>query len=175
MCHNDIYQGFQSQDIYSITGQTIKPTAHAEREIEKRAAVISFPTTLVLDPLCQQTEHHLYLNPVDEAFNMNSSSVSKGNVSMDESLKTTAYQKLVESGERDRLINLLKSRLDETGWKKNLKDYAQKLVKDRGVDNVNIDDLVVQVAPVARKHVPAEVKEEIVSQIRIFLTRELNK
>lgn len=112
---------------------------------------------------------------IDITMNTSPEVQSKGNISIDDSLKNVAYQKLVESGERDRLIAVLKQKLEESGWKKNLKDYCQKIVKERGVDNTNIDDLVEQVSPVAKSHVPKEVKEELVSQIRIFLTRELSQ
>lgn len=95
------------------------------------------------------------------------------NTSVDDSLKTAAYQKLVESGERDRLTEVLIQRLESCGWKDQLRGYCIKIVKEKGVDNVTIDDLVLQVTPVARKHVPEDVRAELVQKIRAFLSREL--
>ena len=104
---------------------------------------------------------------------MNSSIKSTGNASIDDSLMSVAHQKLVESGERERLINLLTQRLNDSGWKQQLKGYCQKIVKEKGVHNVTLDDLVTQVLPIARNNVPNDVREEIISQIRVFLSKEL--
>lgn len=91
-----------------------------------------------------------------------------------DSLKNLAHRRLIETGERDKLIQTLKARLTDCGWKDQLKDFCWKVVKDRGVDNVTIDDIVNEVSPKAKEQVPDPVRKELVEQIRNFLDRELN-
>lgn len=91
-----------------------------------------------------------------------------------EELKTRAYQKLVETGERDRLMQVLRVQLTECGWKDRLTEFCKKVVKEKGVDNVSIDDLVSQVFPIAQKNVPPHVKQDLVKQIKVFLVQELH-
>lgn len=88
-------------------------------------------------------------------------------------LKGRAYQRLVETGERERLMQVLRVTLTECGWKDKLTEFCKKVVKDKGIDNVSIDDLVTQVSPVAQKNVPPHVKQEVVKQIKAFLVKEL--
>lgn len=90
-----------------------------------------------------------------------------------EELKSRAYKRLVETGERERLMQVLRVQLTECGWKDRLTEFCKKVVKEKGVDNVSIDDLVSQVSPVAQKHVPPHVKQDLVKQIKIFLVQEL--
>ena len=88
-------------------------------------------------------------------------------------LKTRSYQRLIETGERERLMQVLRVALTECGWKDKLTEFCKKVVKEKGVDNVSIDDLVTQVSPVAQKNVPPHVKQELIKQIKIFLVQEL--
>lgn len=93
--------------------------------------------------------------------------------SVDEAFKSMAYSRLVETGERDRMMQQLKSQLSECGWEEDLKKFCTKVVRERGVENITLDDLINEVTPVARKNVPDRLKEESVLRIRQFLTREL--
>lgn len=103
---------------------------------------------------------------------MNSSRSVFDQESVDD-LKIRAYQRLVETGERDRLMQVLRVALTECGWKDKLTEFCKKVVKEKGVDNVSIDDLVSQVSPVAQKNVPPHVKQELLKQIKVFLVQEL--
>lgn len=91
-----------------------------------------------------------------------------------DSLKNLAHRRLVETGERDKLIQTLKTRLTDCGWQDQLKEFCWKVVKDRGIDNVTIDDIVNEVSPRAKEKVPDPVRKELVELIRNFLNRELN-
>ena len=51
----------------------------------------------------------------------------------DEQVKSTIREKLVDSGEKDRLKVLLQERLVECGWHDNLKAYC----KGTPIDNTN--------------------------------------
>lgn len=86
-------------------------------------------------------------------------------------LRNQASKKLIESGERDRLMRLLKQRLMESGWRDELAAECKKVVRARGVDNITVDDLVQEVQPFARRRVPDEIRKELVDQIKNFLMK----
>lgn len=92
---------------------------------------------------------------------------------MDE-IKSKAYRRLVETGEKERLETQLRNRLYQSKWKEQLENYCQKVVRERGVDNIKCDDVMSQVLPIAKQHVPDSVKQEIKQQLKVFLAREMN-
>ena len=90
-------------------------------------------------------------------------------------LKSKAYRRLVETGEKERLENLLRTRLYQSKWKDHLETYCQKVVREKGVDNVKCDDVYNQVLPVAKQHVPDDIRQEISQMLKVFLAREMNQ
>lgn len=82
-------------------------------------------------------------------------------------------QRLSESGERERLQEWLRMRLTECGWKESLKDHAKDIVRERGLDNVTVDTLIGELTPQARSSVPDDVKRELLTSIKNFLTEEM--
>ena len=82
-------------------------------------------------------------------------------------------QRLTESGEKERLQELLRVRLIECGWRDQLKDHARVMVREKGVDNVTVDDLVAELTPKARSSVPDEVKKELLDHIKSLLSEKL--
>lgn len=93
--------------------------------------------------------------------------------SVDEAFKSLAYTRLVETGERDRMMQHLKQQLSQCGWEEDLRKYCARIVRERGVESITLDELVEKVTPMARKNVPDKLKEENILRIRQFLTREL--
>lgn len=108
---------------------------------------------------------------------MNSSGQIKREVNDDsnelEELRAEANRRLVETGERNRIVELLRHRLYECGWKEEVAASCKQLVKDRGVDNVTVDDLVREVTPGARKSVPDSIKQELLSTIKKFFEAQM--
>lgn len=82
-------------------------------------------------------------------------------------------QRLTESGEKERIQELLRVRLIECGWREDLKSHARGMVREKGVDNVTVDDLVAEITPKARSSVPDEVKKELLDHIKSFLSEKL--
>jgi len=76
---------------------------------------------------------------------------------------------LEESGERERLRELLRQRLKESGWQNQVQLKCQEIIKERGVENITAEELVTEVTPQARKLVPDEVKKDLLHNIRSFL------
>ena len=58
----------------------------------------------------------------------------------DEQVRTTIHQKLVDTGEKERLKQLLRSKLEECGWRDELKAYCkEKGLKTTGVKSAPSD------------------------------------
>lgn len=103
-----------------------------------------------------------------------SSSHGEDRKSVDAKMKKAIDQKLVESGEKERLKELLRTRLIECGWQDQLKFHCKDIIKKKGVENVTMDDLVLELTPVGRASVPDPVKRELLQRIRTFLAQQNN-
>lgn len=77
--------------------------------------------------------------------------------------------KLIEAGEKERLKALLKERLLECGWRDAVKDECRKIVRQRGYENLTVDQLAKEVTPLGRAMVPDGVKAELLQAIRQVL------
>lgn len=84
-------------------------------------------------------------------------------------LSASINQKLVESGEREKLKELLRTRLIECGWRDKLRSHCKDVIKQKGLENVTVDDLVAEITPMGRALVPDEVKRDMLLRIRSFL------
>eukprot|EP01135_Chromosphaera_perkinsii_P011833 Nk52_evm24s2506 gene=Nk52_evmTU24s2506 len=89
----------------------------------------------------------------------------------DARVRQEIHQKLVESGEKERLKELLRTKLIECGWRDDLKSYCKEVVKSKGLDHVTVDELITEITPRARATVPEHVKNELLQRIRKFLAQ----
>ncbi|XP_071957682.1 transcription and mRNA export factor ENY2-like [Antedon mediterranea] len=87
----------------------------------------------------------------------------------DAKMRATIHQKMVETGEKERLKELLRAKLIECGWRDQLKAYCKEVVRTKGLEHVTVDDLVAEITPKGRELVPDEVKKELLQRIRAFL------
>lgn len=85
------------------------------------------------------------------------------------SLQEGINARLVQSGERERLKQLLRERLIECGWRDELKEQCKRIVKDRGFENITTNELAREITPIGRATVPDAVKAELLTSIRRFL------
>ena len=92
----------------------------------------------------------------------------------DAQMRAAINQKLIETGERDRLKELLRTRLIECGWRDQLKAYCKEVVKQKGLEHITVDDLVAEITPRGRALVPDQVKKELLQRIRNFLAVQSN-
>ena len=58
----------------------------------------------------------------------------------DAQLRAQINEKLVKSGERERLKNELRKRLIECGWRDQLKAHCKDVVREKGLENVKVID-----------------------------------
>jgi enhancer of yellow 2 transcription factor len=84
-------------------------------------------------------------------------------------VRATIMERLIESGEKERLMELLRSRLVECGWRDEVKAYTKDLIKNRGIQKLTVEQLVAEVTPRARATVPEKVKTELIQNIKTFL------
>ena len=66
----------------------------------------------------------------------------------DEQVRTTIHQKLVDTGEKERLKQLLRSKLEECGWRDELKAYCKEVIKNKGLEARSILCGIPSVPPV---------------------------
>ncbi|KAL5021977.1 hypothetical protein ScPMuIL_001132 [Solemya velum] len=90
----------------------------------------------------------------------------------DAAMRAKINQKLVETGERERLMELLRTRLIECGWRDQLKQHCKDIVKQKGLEHITVDDLVAEITPKGRALVPDNVKKELLQRIRTFLSKQ---
>merc|ERR1712212_20621 len=58
-------------------------------------------------------------------------------------------QALVQSGRREQIKKKLIEKLDEMGWKDEVKMACRDVVKEKGIDKITIEDLVQEITPTA--------------------------
>ncbi|XP_022648391.1 transcription and mRNA export factor ENY2-like [Varroa destructor] len=82
--------------------------------------------------------------------------------------------RLVESGQEELLKESLKTKLASCGWRDELKAEARKLIRDRGLTNVTIDELHAHLMPKARSTIPDQIKKEVFYELREFVRHSCN-
>ncbi|XP_053183076.1 transcription and mRNA export factor ENY2 [Scomber japonicus] len=92
-------------------------------------------------------------------------------MSKESRMKATVNQKMTETGERERLKELLRAKLTECGWMDQMKAHCKDVIKDKGLENVTVEDLIVEITPKGRALVPDSVKKELLQRIRAFLAQ----
>lgn len=107
----------------------------------------------------------------------------------EQQLRAAINAKLIETGERERLKELLQQKLIECGWRDQVKSYCKgnfeiisgflsltfpqiDVVKAKGLDNITVEDLVLEMVPKGRALVPDSVKKELLQRIRNFLAAQ---
>ncbi|MXQ95522.1 hypothetical protein E5288_WYG013367 [Bos mutus] len=75
----------------------------------------------------------------------------------DAQMRAAINQKLIETGERERLKELLRAKLIECGWKDQLKAHCKEVIKEKGLEHVTVDDLVAEITPKGRALVPDSI------------------
>mmetsp|Transcript_91581 Transcript_91581/g.254984 ORF Transcript_91581/g.254984 Transcript_91581/m.254984 type:complete len:102 (+) Transcript_91581:132-437(+) len=87
----------------------------------------------------------------------------------DEQVRETISQKLSESGEKDRLKEVLRARLVEHGWFDQLKAHCKEVIKNKGLEKISVEQLTDEITPHGRATVPEDIKAEVLARIRTFL------
>lgn len=83
--------------------------------------------------------------------------------------RTIIEDKLLKTGEKDRLKEHLRQRLIECGWKEDLKALCKEVITKRGIEAISVDDLVHEISPKAKSSVPDSIRNELLGKIKQFL------
>ncbi|KAJ1619973.1 transcription factor e(y)2-domain-containing protein [Pavlovales sp. CCMP2436] len=84
------------------------------------------------------------------------------------SSKKSIEELLVETGERDRLKEMLRAKLVESGWRDNLKEHCKEVIKSKGKEKVTVDELAAEITPHGRSTIPQDVKQDLLRRIAKF-------
>ena len=75
--------------------------------------------------------------------------------------------KLLKSGEKQRLIDSLKLSLQDSDWEQQLKLDINKLLKTKSVD-----EIITELSEKSRESVGEQVKSDLVARIKVFLKEQ---
>ncbi len=90
----------------------------------------------------------------------------------DVGMRATINQKLIETGEKERLKEFLRDKLIESGWRDELKIYCKEVVRRKGLDHVTVDELITEIIPKGRELIRDDVKKELLQRIKAFLAQQ---
>ncbi|KAJ1728518.1 hypothetical protein LPJ61_003993 [Coemansia biformis] len=90
-------------------------------------------------------------------------------------IREELLRRFIESGERERLQEILRSKLHASGWQDQVKYRCQQAIRDTRtpIEQLTVDDVAEEVTPFARSSVPEDIKAEILEDIRAFVYRAL--
>ena len=83
-------------------------------------------------------------------------------------IRSMLNQSLIASGEKDKLLDLLKVKLIECGWRNEMKQLCREAIRRRK-SKANVEELIEELTPKARASVPDEVKKELLVRLRTFV------
>ncbi|KAL2911943.1 hypothetical protein HK105_208553 [Polyrhizophydium stewartii] len=84
-------------------------------------------------------------------------------------LRSVIDERLVKSGEKDKLKEYLRLRLIESGWRDNLKMQCKEIIRSKDPSSITIDELISEMLPKARASVPDNIRVEMFTRIRKHL------
>ncbi|RLN53448.1 hypothetical protein BBJ29_007027, partial [Phytophthora kernoviae] len=90
----------------------------------------------------------------------------------DEQVKARISERLVQSGEKERLKELLRLKLVECGWRDEMKLHCKEVIRNKGIDQVTVEDLIEEITPKGRASVPEGVKNDLLEKIKAFIEKE---
>mmetsp|Transcript_57323 Transcript_57323/g.91256 ORF Transcript_57323/g.91256 Transcript_57323/m.91256 type:complete len:112 (+) Transcript_57323:37-372(+) len=88
-------------------------------------------------------------------------------------IRSQINDKLQESGEREKLKELLRVRLVESGWRDQLKRKCKQVIENKGLEKITVQQLVDEITPYARSTIPENIKAELLSHLREFIQSHL--
>ncbi|GKV14748.1 hypothetical protein SLE2022_232520 [Rubroshorea leprosula] len=84
-------------------------------------------------------------------------------------LQESVNIKMIQSGEKERLKDLLRERLAECGWEDEMRALCRGFMRNKVTNSVKLDDLINEITPKGKETVPDNVKAELLQRIRSFI------
>ncbi|WWD00223.1 transcription and mRNA export factor SUS1 [Kwoniella sp. B9012] len=91
----------------------------------------------------------------------------------DESTLDAIRQRLMETGDWDRIQKLLRNQLEENGWVDDLKDLAKE--RARAQETPNLENLIKEISETARGMISENTKRDVAQEIEAVLDREVDQ
>ncbi|KAK9477349.1 transcription factor e(y)2-domain-containing protein [Lipomyces japonicus] len=85
----------------------------------------------------------------------------------DAEIREKVHEKLIESGEYERISSILRQKLLETGWYDKVNELAYDKLKAQ--ENPNFEKLVNDIEPKSLALISDDIKIEILTMIKTFL------
>ncbi|RKP26924.1 enhancer of yellow 2 transcription factor-like protein B-like protein [Syncephalis pseudoplumigaleata] len=92
----------------------------------------------------------------------------------EERFRAFINQQLAESGEYDSLKQHLQQRLTETGWVDRVQKRAKDIIRNKGIENVTVGQLMNETKGSALADVPPEILTDIVSRLQEFMKQRVS-
>ncbi|KAI9458991.1 transcription factor e(y)2-domain-containing protein [Boletus coccyginus] len=83
------------------------------------------------------------------------------------------HRRMVESGEWDRILRLLTSKLSENGWVDEIRHRAKE--RARSMDTLSFRGILEEVSPPAQANMPPAVKREVTNILRQYVKDQFEK
>ncbi|KAK6904086.1 transcription and mRNA export factor SUS1 [Kwoniella mangroviensis CBS 8507] len=90
----------------------------------------------------------------------------------DEATLNAIRQRLMETGDWDRIQKLLRNQLEENGWVDDLKDLAKE--RARAQETPNLENLIKEISETARGMISENTKRDVAQEIEAVLDREVD-
>ncbi|KAJ7186736.1 transcription factor e(y)2-domain-containing protein [Mycena filopes] len=87
-----------------------------------------------------------------------------------DALQVQLQQRLLESGEWDRIKFILASKLNDSGWTDDMRNRSKE--RARTMDPLSFTALLEEMVPHAHTSVPLAVRREVVALLRVFLDKQ---
>ncbi|PVU89543.1 hypothetical protein BB559_005053 [Furculomyces boomerangus] len=69
---------------------------------------------------------------------------------MDREIREEVMQRFVESGERERIQESIRAKLNARGWQDHVRSYCKEIIKEKDINTVTADELCEDVLPYAK-------------------------
>ncbi|KAI1723373.1 transcription factor e(y)2 domain-containing protein [Ditylenchus destructor] len=96
-------------------------------------------------------------------------SVDSSSTSKRLNTKDEMEHEFIQSGEKQRLQEIMTKRLKETGWVSKVEGICKDYIESKGVERASVDDLIAEVRDQARRSVPDDVKKELMEHVQKFV------
>ncbi|KAL0246499.1 hypothetical protein GEMRC1_007711 [Eukaryota sp. GEM-RC1] len=87
-------------------------------------------------------------------------------------IRRQTLERLEQAGNRKELLDFIRHRLVESGFRDTIKVYVKELVDKRGLESVTIDEFAEEITNYARTKVPPEIKQDLLQKLREILSSE---
>lgn len=92
---------------------------------------------------------------------------------LDKEAKRNLLKRMERNGEKERLMQIFRSRLIECGWRDEVKEMARDTIRNHGLSKVTVDELVSEILPRGKATMPENIKTELLEAVRNFVRHDL--